>query len=146
MCIRDRCNIWAGGAAGETNTPDAYTPPALGTNLAYIRGVIVEFTAETEYAIAPLSISDIGPALASPPVITDITRTPVVATSTETVSVSATITDLDGTVAYADLYYSYGIGNTGFTAVSMSDLAGDTWQGHIPVSYTHLTLPPSDLG
>ncbi|MBK7569408.1 MAG: T9SS type A sorting domain-containing protein [Bacteroidetes bacterium] len=128
----DECNIWAGGAAGETNTPDAYTPPALGTNLAYIRGVIVEFTAETEYAIAPLSISDIGPALASPPVITDITRTPVVATSTETVSVSATITDLDGTVAYADLYYSYGIGNTGFTAVSMSDLAGDTWQGNIP--------------
>ena len=65
----DECNIWAGGAAGETNTPDAYTPPALGTNLAYIRGVIVEFTAETEYAIAPLSISDIGPALASDPEI-----------------------------------------------------------------------------
>jgi len=128
----DECNIWAGGAAGETNTPDAYTPPALGTNLAYIRGVIVEFTAETEYAIAPLSISDIGPSLASPPVITDINRTPVVATSTETVTVSASITDLDGTVAYADLYYSYGIGNTGFTAVSMADLAGDTFQGNIP--------------
>ncbi len=128
----DECNIWAGGAAGETNTPDAYTPPALGSNLAYIRGVIVEFTAETEYAIAPLSISDIGPSLASPPVITDITRTPVVATSTETVTVSASITDLDGTVAYADLYYSYGIGNTGFTAVAMTDLAGDTWQGNIP--------------
>lgn len=128
----DECNIWAGGAVGETNTPDIYTPPAIGTNLAYVRGVIVEFTAETQYGLAPLTLDDIGPALASPPVVTNITRNPVVATSTENVTISANITDLDGTVATATLNYSYGIGNTGFLPVTMTNAGGDTWQGNIP--------------
>lgn len=128
----DECNIWAGGAAGETNTPLAYTPPAIGTNLAYVRGVILEFTAETQYAIAPLLLTDIGPSLASPPVITDITRTPVLATSSETVTVSATITDIDGTVASADLYYSYGIGSTDWNLSVMSNVGGSTWSADIP--------------
>ncbi len=128
----DECNIWAGGAAGETNTPDIYTPPAIGTNLAYVRGMILEFTAETQYGIAPLTLSDIGPALASPPVITAITRTPVVATPTEDVTISANITDLDGTVASANLYYSYGLGAVDWTAVAMSNVTGDTWSGDIP--------------
>ncbi len=128
----DECNIWAGGAAGETNTPLAYTPPAIGTNLAYVRGVILEFTAETQYAIAPLLLTDIGPSLASPPVITDITRTPVLATSSETVTVSATITDIDGTVASADLYYSYGIGSTDWNLAVMSNVGGSTWSADIP--------------
>ncbi len=128
----DECNIWAGGAAGETNTPDIYTPPAIGTNLSYVRGMILEFSAETQYAIAPLSLEDIGPALSSPPVITDITRTPVVATPDEEVTISATITDLDGTVASANLYYSYGIGATDWNLQVMTNTAGDTWQGGIP--------------
>lgn len=128
----DECNIWAGGAAGETNTPLAYTPPAIGTNLAYVRGVILEFTAETQYAIAPLLLTDIGPSLASPPVITDITRTPVSATSSETVTVSANITDIDGTVASADLYYSYGIGSTDWNLSVMSNVGGAIWSADIP--------------
>lgn len=128
----DECNIWAGGAAGETNTPDAYTPPAIGTNLAYVRGVILEFTAETQYAIAPLTLGDIGPTLASPPVITDITRTPVTATPGETVTISANITDLDGTVASANLYYSYGYGSTDWNASGMTSAGGDIWEGEIP--------------
>ncbi|MFI5172551.1 MAG: hypothetical protein ACHQFW_09175, partial [Chitinophagales bacterium] len=128
----DECILWAGGGAGESNTPDPFTPPALGTYLSYVRGVIIEFTAETQYAIAPLSLSDIGPALASPPVISNITRTPVLATSTENVTVSATITDLDGTVSSADIFYSYGIGNTSFINVPMGNTGGDNWAGIIP--------------
>lgn len=128
----DECNIWAGGAAGETNTPDIYTPPAIGTNLAYVRGVILEFTAETQYGISPLTLSDIGPSLASPPVITDITRTPVVATPDEAVTVSANIIDLDGTVASANVYYSYGYGSTDWNVNTMSAVGGDIWAGEIP--------------
>lgn len=128
----DECNLWAGGAAGETNTPDIYTPPAIGTNLAYVRGVIIEFTAETQYGLAPLLLSDIGPSLASPPIISDITRTPIVATSTETVTVSATITDIDGTVAAGNLYYSYGLGSTDWNLQTMTNTIGDTWEAEIP--------------
>jgi hypothetical protein len=127
----DECNVWAGGAADETNTPLLYTPPAIGTNLAYVRGVILEFSAETQYAIAPLTLADIGPSLASPPVISDITRTPVAATPSEEVTVSASITDIDGTVASADLYYSYGYGSTDWNLQPMSN-AGDIWSGAIP--------------
>lgn len=127
----DECAIWSGGSAGETATPDEYTAPTAGTYLSYVRGEIIEAFTGTEYTIAPLALSDIGPSLATPPTVTNIVRSPVLATSTENVTVSATITDLDGTVAYADLYYSYGIGNTGFTAVAMTS-AGDTYSAAIP--------------
>jgi hypothetical protein len=46
-------------------------------------------------------------------------------------TVSATITDVDGSVASATLYYSLGLGNTGFTSVTMSQ-SGTTWSGTIP--------------
>ena len=128
----DECILWAGGAAGESNTPDPFTPPAIGTNLSFVRGVIIEYVSETEYGIAPLSLSDIGPSLASPPVITDITRNPVMATSIENVTISASIIDIDGTVAFAELLYSYGIGNTGFSSEPMVNVGGDIWEGIIP--------------
>jgi hypothetical protein len=128
----DECNIWAGGDPGEVSTPDEYTAPPLGTYLSYVRGAIVEFDAETQYAIAPLVPDDVGPALAVPPVIANIQRDPVVATPDETVSISATITDLDGTVASASVNYSYGIGNTDFNTVAMTNTGGDTWMGEIP--------------
>lgn len=128
----DECNIWAGGAAGETNTPDTYTPPAIGTHLSYVRGVILEFTAETQYGVAPLTLADIGPALTTPPVITDIMRTPIAATPAEEVFVSATITDLDGTVASANLYFSYGYGSTDWNLQTMTNTGGDIWEASIP--------------
>lgn len=128
----DECNIWSGGVAGEVATPDEFIAPALGTYLSYVRGVAVEFSVSTQYAIAPLVPDDIGPALAVPPVISNIKRNPVVATPDEAVTVSATITDLDGFVVSASVNYSYGIGNTGFTTVSMTNTGGDTWEGDIP--------------
>lgn len=128
----DECNIWAGGAAGEVATPDEFIAPPLGTYLSYVRGAIVEFSVSTQYAIAPLVPDDLGPALAVPPVITNITRNPVVATPDENVTISATITDLDGIVVSASVNYSYGIGNAGFITVPMSNVAGDTWEGDIP--------------
>ncbi|MFN0274879.1 MAG: T9SS type A sorting domain-containing protein [Chitinophagales bacterium] len=127
----DECNLWSGGSAGESETPDEYTAPTVGTYLSYVKGILVEAITSTEYTLAPLVLSDVGPSLATPPTITDITRNPVVATSTETVTISANIIDLDGTVASADLYYSYGIGSTSFTSVAMSN-TGDIYSGNIP--------------
>lgn len=127
----DECNIWSGGSAGESETPDEFTAPTEGSYLSYVRGVIVEAFTATEYALAPLVLSDIGASLATPPTITDITRNPVVPNSTEVVTITANITDLDGTVAYANLYYSFGAGSTGFTAVAMTS-TGDTYTADIP--------------
>lgn len=128
----DECSIWTGGAAGETATPDEFTPPTTGSYLEYVRGVVVEAYSGTAYALAPLTPEDLGPELATPPTISAITRNPFVATSEEDVTISANIIDLDGTVASADLYYSYGFGSTSFTAVAMSSVGGDIWEAMIP--------------
>ena len=56
----------------------------------------------TAYSLAPsFTPGDVGPELASPPSVTNINRDPYVPTSTESVTVTATITDIDGTVAGA---------------------------------------------
>ena len=53
-------------------------------------------------------------------------------TPSENVTISATITDIDGTVASAAVFYSFGFGSTAFTEVAMSNTGGDTWEGVIP--------------
>jgi len=128
----DECSIWSGGAAGETATPDEFTPPTTGTYLEYVRGVIMEAYGGTAYSLAPLTPGDVGPELASPPSVTNINRDPYVPTSTESVTVTATITDIDGTVAGASLNYSYGYGSTAWSSADMINTAGDTWEASIP--------------
>ncbi|MBC8048215.1 MAG: T9SS type A sorting domain-containing protein [Fimbriimonadaceae bacterium] len=127
----DECAIWSGGSTDETATPDEYTAPTAGTYLSYVRGQIVEAFTETEYALAPLVLSDVGPSLATPPTVTNITRNPIVATSIEEVTISANIIDLDGTVASANIYYSYGIGSVDWNLSSMTNTSGDIWEGII---------------
>lgn len=129
----DECAIWSGGSAGETATPDEFEPPTTGTYLEYVRGMIMQaFGGGTEYTVAPLTPEDVGPSLVSPPNISGITRDPVVPTSSELVTISATITDLDGTVESATIYYSFGAGSTTFSSAAMANVSGDTWEGDIP--------------
>ena len=129
----DECAIWSGGAAGETATPDEFEPPTTGTYLEYVRGTIVEaFGGGTAYALAIHTLDDIGPSLVSPPTVSGISNSTVVPTPSENVTISATITDIDGTVASAAVFYSFGFGSTAFTEVAMSNTGGDTWEGVIP--------------
>jgi hypothetical protein len=93
---------------------------------------VVEAYSGTAYAIAPLTPEDLGPELATPPTISAITRNPFVAASDEDVTISANIIDLDGTVASAELYYSYGFGSTSFSSVAMSSVGSDIWEAVIP--------------
>lgn len=64
-----------------------------------------------------------------PPVIANTARNPVVPGPSESVTVSADITDGDGTISTATLYYDAG---SGFTSVAMSNTGGDTYAGTIP--------------
>lgn len=130
----DLCNYWSTGVSGVSNTPDPFTPPVIGTNLSYIRGEIVEYTISglPYYGLAVRDLSDIGPATASPPTVSNVHRDPVVASPDDDVTISATINDIDGTIASSVLYYSYGYGNASFTAVSMTNTGGSTWEGTVP--------------
>ena len=65
------------------------------------------------------------------PQISNITRNPVAPTSSQDVNVSATVTDADGTVTSATLFYAVGLGNTNYFSVPMT-ANGSTYTGTIP--------------
>jgi len=95
----DHCN---GFGSGQSYTPQTFTPPTLGSFLSWIRGNIIEYNGW--YYLAPRDWTDIGPVTAAPPVVSDVTRNPVVASSTQPVTIRARIWDPDGTVGLAKLY------------------------------------------
>ncbi len=79
-----------------------YNYPPNGTNInawGYVRDIYGNST------INPENSSNIQE-LTNPPIISDISRNPLVPTSSQDVNVSATIVDLNGTVTDVTLYYS----------------------------------------
>ncbi len=81
-----------------------YQPPLDGSYLEYVTGVLT--TRVDGYYIVPVYPGDIGPVMQSPPIISNIRRDIVEINSNQPVEISASITDLDGTVAEAKVYYS----------------------------------------
>lgn len=123
----DHCN---GFGSGNSATPTTFSPPPLGSNLAWVRGIVLEYNGL--YYITPRDTTDIGPIAAAPPVVSNITRNPVVATSTQAVGIEAKIVDPDGVVVATELYYSYGLGNTSFTKTIFTSQGNDKYAGAIP--------------
>jgi hypothetical protein len=80
-----------------------YEPPQDGSLLSYIRGVIQ--TRNTGYYILPMYPGDIGPVITSPPIISSIRRNISEVAPNQQVQVSARVTDIDGTVQEAKVYY-----------------------------------------
>jgi hypothetical protein len=126
------------GPPAIPGTPN-FTPPNIGVTLSYIRGVITEtYSAATgafQYVFSPLLPSDIGPALAQAPVVSNRRRNPIVANSTTPVTITARITD-DSSVVSASLHYAVGMSNNTFTSVPMTLSSGTNtdgvWSGAIP--------------
>ncbi len=125
-----QCPDWIGGTPGVSNTPLTYAPPADGASLSFIRGTITESFGE--YFIAPHDLTDVGPTTSSPPIVSAITRSPVVPTSTETVTIGATIVDADGTITSAELNYAFGLSAPSFVSVPMTNTSGDLWSANVP--------------
>lgn len=107
-----------------------FEPPAEGTVLQYIRGVIVQNNFGG-YQLAPLVPGNVGLGDIVPPVISGIEVEPSIPTSSDDIDVSATIVD-DGSVASADIYYAVGIDSEDWQVINMSNTDGDTWIGTIP--------------
>ena len=62
-----------------------------------------------------------------------------VPTTSQDQTITATITDVDGTVASATIHYSIGLGSSSFVTVPMTNTSGDTWSGSIPAVSTDST-------
>lgn len=125
--------------ATGSNTPVLWdVAPYANATISFVRGQIVEYCSTTSgcsYAVSPRDFTDIGVVTAAPPIISNLHLSNPVPSTTETQTVSATITDVDGTVSGATLYYSVGLGNTTFSSVAMTG-AGSTWSGTIPAIAT----------
>lgn len=111
-----------------------FTPPTIGTQLSYIRGIIVQSSSAggNVYMISPCLPSDIKIAAAAPYI--DVkSKYPAVPNSSQSVKIAARIKDNDGVIQSATLYYSVGFGNKNFTPVNMSRIGStDFFEGIIP--------------
>lgn len=116
-----------------------FTRPNVGDRFTIIRGVVEhERNGCTNsgannrgYMINPFQLSDLAVGSASPS-ITNLTRNPITPTSTQTVTISANITD-DGSVQSATLFYAVGAANDQYAQVAMSNSgAGSTYSATIP--------------
>lgn len=116
----------------DPNTPVAFAPPANGSIIPYLRGVITESGngGFKSYYIAPLNPTDVGTPV-EPPTISGLYRTPSQATSSDDVKIRAEITD-KGTVTSATLFYAVGASNTSYASVTMSNIGGDWYEGTVP--------------
>ena len=85
----------------------------------------------------PMTAPSPGSSNAIAPIIEDVVQTPANPSSSDSVTVNARITD-DGTVEFATLYYS--ATQTSFTAVPMSALANNRYEGTIPAFPTNTTV------
>ncbi|MDZ7261493.1 MAG: hypothetical protein ONB05_05240, partial [candidate division KSB1 bacterium] len=104
-----------------------YRYPANGTRIN-LTGYIRSAPGGGQFYIGPRSSADIE-VLIIPPVISNITRSPVAPTSVQNVAVTAKIKDPDGTVATATIYYS--INNGPFQEVAMTS-PDSIYTGTIP--------------
>ncbi len=119
-----------------SNTPIPWDiTPYIGATLAYVRGQILEFCSSTlgcQYYLSPRDFNDIGPIIYSVPVISNVKLSVTVPTTSQSQTVTATITDADGTIASATLFYSVGLGNLNFSSVPMVPIGNNQWSGTIP--------------
>jgi hypothetical protein len=132
MQIDDNSGYWRNDANASASWCNDYVQGFLseGTQLNYIQGVIEE-NGSYGYQINPLLPTDVDVAAAAP-FISNIMRDPVVASSSDDVTISADIRDNDGSITSAKLYYSVGLNNLTFTEVVMTKTTGNTYIADIP--------------
>lgn len=121
--------------ASSPANPQAPVFVQQGKAFEYIRGVITETNFGTlypRYEIIPLIPTDLGPVTASPPYVANMTANPVVPVVAQPVTVAARITDLDGSVSSAKLFFAPGLSGTAYDSVIMTTVAVDSFSAIIP--------------
>lgn len=114
----------------------SFVAPTVGTFYASLKGIVRHSangcTGGTGrgYEINPFDSShyQVG---ATAPRISNVVSLPIVPTSSDSVVVNATITDADGTVDTAQLYYSVGLSGP-YTAVNLSSTGNNNYSATLP--------------
>lgn len=108
-----------------------FVAPAVGTQYASLKGIILHSEngctggGGRGYELNPFDTSHYEQSV-TPPLISNLSRTPTMPTSTQTALVGCSITDSDGSIATAEIYYTNDISGGNFTQASMSLVSGST--------------------
>ena len=108
-----------------------------GKVFSHVRGVITETNFATlypRYEIIPLTPSDLGTVMASPPFISGWKTTPAVPRTGNPVHIGARIVDLDGSVTAAKLFYAPGVSGGPYDSLAMTVVSPDSFAAVIPAS------------
>ncbi len=126
----------------DTLPANRFTPPSIGSRISYIRGAITEYNGGTpvvtgRYGICPLTPSDLGSVTFSPPLVASVDRNPKIATSNDSVAITAKIQQITtASTGQVRLYYTTGVNSTTYDSISLvkNALPLDTssWTGKIP--------------
>ncbi len=126
----------------STATTGSFVPPTIGTVYSSIRGIIFQDENGCAggggfaggYEINPWDTTDLNKAPNTPPTIANLSRNPLVPNATQTVTVTADITDLDGSVTSANLFYTADLTAPAnlFQSVAMTSAGGAQYSATIP--------------
>jgi PKD repeat protein/DNA/RNA endonuclease YhcR with UshA esterase domain len=114
-----------------------FVAPNVGDQLDTLRGVVAHSKNNCAgfngrgYEIYPFDEGDYVYGAAAPRIF-NITRTPTQPSSSQDVTVDADITDNDGNIASATLYYATGATGGNFNNIPMSFVSGETYTADIP--------------
>lgn len=119
---------------------NGFSPPAIGTKLNYIRGIVTEafLAGVNRYLIVPLYPDDISVSVYIPPSVTALTKTPTIITASDSVTITAKIKTGTSPIASGWLFYALGYSNNTFDSLQMTkDVMDSTkWMAKIPTFTT----------
>lgn len=86
---------------------NTFQPPAIGTRLEYIRGLVTEYQVSgiSRYGISPIYPNDLKVCTSCPPVIKYINRNPVIVKQSDTATITISVAVGDTTLNNVWLYY-----------------------------------------
>lgn len=118
--------------------PGTFVAPTVGDVITTLRGIIIHSKNNCPgnngrgFEIHPFKSSDVVFG-AQAPTITNIQRTPITPTSSQSATITATITaNGTNTLTSATLYYAVGVGTTTYNPTSMTNTSGNTWSASVP--------------
>lgn len=103
---------------GSAGLIPGYQPPLDGSVISYIRAVVT--TRADGYYLVPMYPGDVGPLIASPPIISSVRRNSALVMPNQSVEISTNARDLDGSVQEVTLFYSVNGGSVDSVTMTRS--------------------------
>lgn len=120
-----------------TASGGTFVAPNVGDQFQSIKGIVLHSknncagSSGRGYEIHPFDSTHYVYGAAAPQ-ISQVEQSLIVPNSSETVDITAEITDVDGTVIDADLYYAIGESGGTFNNINMTNTSGSTYEATIP--------------